>query len=153
MPMRFEKAPPELVALFDEVIAPAGAERRQMFGYPCAFVNGNMCTGLFADALFVRLGDDERAALLREPGARVFEPMPGRPMKEYAVIPPALLADRAALGRWIARAVAYARELPAKRAKRAAPTKRGAAPKRGAGAKGKTPAKRGAAGGGDGSGA
>jgi hypothetical protein len=116
--MRFVKSPPELVTLFDEVTAHTGAERRQMFGYPCAFVNGNLCTGLFADAVFVRLGDEERAALLRDPGARSFEPMPGRPMKEYAVLPPALLSDHAAVVGWIDRAVAYAGTLTAKRPKR-----------------------------------
>jgi TfoX/Sxy family transcriptional regulator of competence genes len=111
--MKFEKPPRELVALFDEVIAATGAERRQMFGYPCAFVNGNMCAGLFADALFVRLADAERAALLREPGARVFEPMPGRPMGEYVEVP-AKDMKGAALKRWVNSGLAYAETLPAK---------------------------------------
>jgi hypothetical protein len=40
------------------------AERRKMFGHPCAFVGGNMATGLFADSWMVRLPDTERTELL-----------------------------------------------------------------------------------------
>ena len=40
---KWKKSPPELVATFDAAIAgKPGVERRQMFGYPCAFLNGNM---------------------------------------------------------------------------------------------------------------
>ena len=112
--MRFEKPPPSLAALFEARIAGTGAERRSMFGQPCAFSGGNMCAGLFGDALFVRLGEADRAAQLALPGARPFEPMPGRPMREYVVVPPSMHADAAALDGWIARAVAYAGALPAK---------------------------------------
>ncbi len=112
--MKLEKPPASLVALFEARIEGTGAERRPMFGQPCAFAGGNMCAGLFGGSLFVRLGEAERAALLSLPGARPFEPMPGRPMREYVVVPPSMLADAAALDRWIARAVAYAGALPAK---------------------------------------
>jgi TfoX/Sxy family transcriptional regulator of competence genes len=128
--MRLEKPPPSLVALFEARIAGTGAERRSMFGQPCAFSGGNMCAGLFGDALFVRLGEAERGALLALPGARPFEPMPGRPMREYVVVPPSMRADAAALDGWIAKAVAYAGGLPAKGKKgKRKPTRK--APKRG----------------------
>ena len=35
------------------------AARKKMFGYPAAFVGGNMATGLFADRWVVRLPDAE----------------------------------------------------------------------------------------------
>ena len=60
-----------------------------MFGYPCAFVNGNMFAGLFQDRIFVRLSPDDRSGLDRTHGAIDFEPMPRRPMKAYAVVPDA----------------------------------------------------------------
>jgi hypothetical protein len=45
----FAKSPPELVARFGAVLdrlASPAVTRRPMFGYPCAWVNGNMATGL-----------------------------------------------------------------------------------------------------------
>jgi len=124
--MKFEKSPPSLVALFEARIAGTGAERRTMFGCPCAFAGGNMCAGLFGGSLFVRLGEADRAALLALRGAKPFEPMPGRTMREYVVVPASMHADGAALDRWIGRAVAHAGGLPSKARKKKArkPAKR-----------------------------
>ena len=118
--MKFEKPPPSLVSLFEARIAGTGAERRSMFGCPCAFAGGNMCAGLFGGSLFVRLGEADRAALLALQGARPFEPMPGRTMREYVVVPPSMHADPGALDGWIAKAVAYAGGLPARARKKPA---------------------------------
>jgi TfoX/Sxy family transcriptional regulator of competence genes len=116
---RGKKSPPELVALFDAVLAcEPRAERRQMFGYPAAFANGNMATGLHQDDWMVRLDELGRAALAKQ-GARPFEPMPGRPMREYVVLPAALHADRRALAQWVKRAFDYTSALPAKKATKA----------------------------------
>jgi TfoX/Sxy family transcriptional regulator of competence genes len=52
-----------------------------MFGYASAFVNGNMFAGTFQDAIIVRLGEDDRVALLKLKGAARFEPMQGRPIR------------------------------------------------------------------------
>ena len=99
MAARWKKAPPELVALFDAVLsAEPRAERRAMFGYPAAFVNGNMVTGLHQDDWMVRLAEPDRAELIAM-GGRTFEPMPGRPMREYVVLPQAVLRERRALDR------------------------------------------------------
>ena len=47
----FDKSPPELVERFAAVMDRyPDAERKKMFGYPAAFVGGNMATGLFADS-------------------------------------------------------------------------------------------------------
>jgi hypothetical protein len=46
-----------------------------------------MFAGTFQDAIIVRLGEDDRVALLKLKGAARFEPMQGRPMKEYVVVP------------------------------------------------------------------
>jgi hypothetical protein len=113
--MKFEKSPPELVALFDRV-APRDfpAQRRSMFSYPCVFVNGQMFAGLHGPRMVLRLGDVERAAFLSLKGATTFEPMPGRVMREYAVVPPSMLKDEKALAAWILRSQAYAASLPPK---------------------------------------
>lgn len=121
--MQWRKSPPELVALFDAVFPGPPAERRLMFGYPAGFVNGNMFMSLFQDDLALRLGDADLAALLALEGARPFEPMPGRPMRDYAVVPAAMHEDRALLASWVARALAHGAGLPAKAKKPAAPKK------------------------------
>jgi len=59
---------------------------RPMFGNLAAFVNGNMFAGLFGEDLFVRLPEAERAEVKRK-GGRDFEPMAGRAMTGYVVVP------------------------------------------------------------------
>ena len=58
----FDKSPVELVERFTAVVAarPA-ASVRKMFGYPAAFVNGNMTTGLHQANWFVRLSEADTA--------------------------------------------------------------------------------------------
>jgi hypothetical protein len=111
----FAKSPPELVERFAAVLGDrSDVERRQMFGYPCAFVGGNLVTGLHQAWWFVRLAPGATAELLEFDGAGPFEPMPGRPMTGYTLLPPALLADDVALHRWVDRAIAYGHTLPPK---------------------------------------
>jgi TfoX/Sxy family transcriptional regulator of competence genes len=94
-------------------------DRRQMFGYPCAFVQGNMFTGLHEHRLLVRLPEAQRAELLQQAGATPFEPMPGRVMREYVVVPEAFLSKPQMLRSWIGSAFEYAASLPPKRPKKA----------------------------------
>ena len=116
---RFAKAAPELVAAFDRALpAKRSVERRLMFGYPSAFLNGNMFAGVFADRIFVRLPPDQRAELLRLKGAGLFEPTPGRPMKDYMVVPTAMHGRPRELATWIDRASRHTAALPAKTKKR-----------------------------------
>ncbi|HEY6460111.1 MAG TPA: TfoX/Sxy family protein, partial [Polyangiaceae bacterium] len=83
--MKWTKSPEFLVQSFDHCLPMApGVERRSMFGYPCAFVNGHMFCGLHQDSLVVRLPEARREAMVAS-GARIFEPMPGKPMEEYVV--------------------------------------------------------------------
>jgi TfoX/Sxy family transcriptional regulator of competence genes len=90
--MDFRKSPQELVDTFEAVVPGPPAQQRKMFGYPAAFVNSNMFMGLFAESMLIRLPEELRDSLLELPGAKVFEPMPGRAMREYVVLPPALIA-------------------------------------------------------------
>jgi TfoX/Sxy family transcriptional regulator of competence genes len=114
----FAKSPPELVERFNAVTADVPwAERRQMFGYPCLFVGGNMVTGLHESNWFVRLGQTDQAGLLAHAGSGPFEVMPGRPMAGYLVLPPSIIADERAVRDWVERAVEFGRSLPPKAAK------------------------------------
>jgi TfoX/Sxy family transcriptional regulator of competence genes len=120
MPTKWRKSPPELVERFLAALPDdPRVERRQMFGYPCAFTGGNMFTGLHQENMIVRLGDGERAELCALPGSGVFSPMPGRVMREYALVPPSMLSDGRTLARWVRRAFDYAAGLPKKQAEKA----------------------------------
>jgi len=91
---------------------------RPMFGNLAAFVNGNMFSGLYGDDLFVRLSDEGRADLLNVKGASVFEPMKGRPMKEYICVPKEWLEKPALVKPWIFRSLEWSSALPKKKKKK-----------------------------------
>ena len=121
------KSPAELQRAFGEALDRfPDAERRQMFGYPAAFANGNMWTGLHTTNWVVRLPDEDRAQLLAIEGAAPFEPMPGRPMTGFATLPPSVLADDESLNGWLRRAWEHAVAMPPKerKAKAASTAKR-----------------------------
>ena len=111
----FSKSPPALVERFGAVLsAYPDAVRKPMFGFPAAFVGGNMATGLFRDRWVVRLPDNQIATALAA-GADPFEPMPGKPMKAFVAIPEADVDDDAAIRAWVERGLAHAASMPAKK--------------------------------------
>jgi hypothetical protein len=92
-----------------------------MFGQVAGFVRGQMTGGTFGDEVNMRLSEADRREFVERygaAGARVFEPMEGRPMKEFVVVPAAVRADAEALVGWMERSVAYTAGLPAKAKKR-----------------------------------
>ena len=113
--MHWERSPAELTERFAAITdRHPEIARRKMFGEIAGFVNGNLVTGLHAGRWFVRLTGDAKAEAMALPGARPFEPMPGRPMGDYVVLPAAILADDAALATWLKRAIAVGRTLKPK---------------------------------------
>ncbi len=83
-----------------------------------------MFAGLHEVGMVLRLPDERRAEFLRLRGAEQFEPIPGRVMREYVVVPKVLLNARAQLRPWVEKALAYASSLPAKQKKPAGGGKR-----------------------------
>lgn len=113
--MQWTKPSPELVEQFDRALSAYPlAERRQMFGMPAAFLNGNMFAGLHEERMVVRLTPDRLREAFETSGAAPFEPMPGRPMREYAVVPPSAVTDPAELDRWLGMSFEYAASLEPK---------------------------------------
>lgn len=86
---------------------------KPMFGQLSAFVNGNMFMGLYGSDVFVRLPDAERESLMKE-GGGPFEPMPGRPMREYVVLPSAWRDEPKRIRQWVDRSLTWAQGLPPK---------------------------------------
>jgi TfoX/Sxy family transcriptional regulator of competence genes len=114
--MDWKKTPPALAAAFERA-APKDPKvvRKSMFGYPARFLNGNMFAGTFQDKVVARLPETDRERAIAS-GVKRFEPMPGRPMKEYLVIPSSDVTTPAALASWIERAHRHAASLPPKAA-------------------------------------
>jgi hypothetical protein len=58
-----------------------------MFGMPCAKTGGKAFMGWYDDAVVFKLDPEPRERALRLPGAHLFEPMAGRAMREWVVVP------------------------------------------------------------------
>jgi TfoX/Sxy family transcriptional regulator of competence genes len=121
--MKWVKAPDELKLLLENAMKGTACEKRPMFGYPAYFINKNMFAGLFQDRLFFRLSEHHVAELRRShPPINNLEPMPGRPMKDYFVIPKELYAQPGDLSKIVLLSAKYTRTLAPKVKK---PRKRG----------------------------
>jgi TfoX/Sxy family transcriptional regulator of competence genes len=132
-PMTMPKPSEQAKAAFLKLVPPDPAvTTRPMFGNLSGFVNGNMFCGLFGEDLFVRVSDDDQARV-RKQGGRPFEPMPGRAMTGYVVVPEGWHKRPDATRDWIVTALVWTRAFPAKDKPRAA---KKAAPKKATAAKG-----------------
>jgi TfoX/Sxy family transcriptional regulator of competence genes len=107
--MAWRKSPPALLALFDRSLpATDGVERRTMFGCPAAFANGQMFALLHQESFVLRLSEADRRLMRERHGAKAFEPVPGRPKREYFMLPEAVIEDPTLLASWLNRSIAYA---------------------------------------------
>jgi len=107
---------------FDEAVAkrvrealagsPSIVEKR-MFGGIAFMVRGNMCCGVIADRLMLRVGAGGYEAALSRPHAGPMD-FTGRPMKGMVYVEPAGFASPGDLKAWIGKAMAFALSLPAK---------------------------------------
>jgi len=115
MPMKMPKTAPEPLELFRKLVeGDARLAVKKVFGHPTAFVNGNMSFGVFGSDLFFRLSDADQKLAVQIPGTRPFEPMPGRPMRGYLVLPSPVLKKVPEARRWVERSVRHALSLPPK---------------------------------------
>lgn len=113
--MSWPKASEEKEALLAELVQGMPCEKKHMFGAPVYFARHSMFAGVFAEDIFLRLGDEDRARFLKEQkGARAFQPVEGRQMREYVVVPHALLKNKVAMREWLARSFDYAMTLKKK---------------------------------------
>ncbi|MGA8303817.1 MAG: TfoX/Sxy family protein [Thermoplasmata archaeon] len=113
--MQLPKPKVDAVGLFEELTPEGrGVTSKKMFGQPAAFVNGNLFFGVFGDRIFLRLSEEDRAEAARTSGFVPFEPMPGRPMRAYLVVPEVILRDRARCRKWVARSMDFVSRMPPK---------------------------------------
>jgi TfoX/Sxy family transcriptional regulator of competence genes len=114
--MKVPRPDPATIQLFKSLVPDdPHVTTRPMFGNISAFVNGNMFFGLFGNDLFVRVSDEDRPELLKNKGASHLEPMKGRPMKDYIIMPSAWKQDTKTIRPWVLRALAWTSKLPPKK--------------------------------------
>jgi TfoX/Sxy family transcriptional regulator of competence genes len=119
IPMKWKKSPEKLVEFISERMSFEECEPRKMFGYQCYFKNNNMFTGLFEDKLFLRLGPDDREELAKKnKDVEGFQPLPGRIMKEYLIIPERIYSNKKAFDALVAKSMKFVSSLPLKQKKR-----------------------------------
>ncbi len=70
-----------------ETFVARGAKRSQMFGMPVLKKGDKVFAGTFGDAMTFKLDPDDHAKALKRAGVRPFEPMPGRAMKAWVLVP------------------------------------------------------------------
>jgi hypothetical protein len=90
-----------------------GLAEKKMFGGIAYLLRGNMACGVIGQELMVRVGTEQHAAALAQPGARVFD-FSGKPMAGWVTVAPTGYATEADLARWVGLAVDFAGSLPAK---------------------------------------
>jgi len=113
--MAWTKSPQALIELFDKAVpASANVSRRQMFGYPAAFANGNLFIGLHQNDFIMRLSEEDHTRFSARYGERIFDPMKGRRMREYVRLPEDLLTDARRRAPWIKRSLQYAEAIKPK---------------------------------------
>ena len=84
------KAGPKTVERFEELaetLVARGATRSQMFGMPVLKAGDKVFAGTFGDAMTFKLGPDDLVPARALTGVEPFEPMKGRPMKEWVLVP------------------------------------------------------------------
>ena len=118
MEHKWKKPSPELVKLLESSLLGITCDRKMMFGSPVFMISRNMFTGVHEDNIFLRLPEAGKKEILKEfPGAKPFEPLKGRIMKEYIVVPRELYEDKESFREWLKRSHAFALSLPPKKKK------------------------------------
>ncbi len=90
-----------------------------MFGYPSYFLNGNMFVGVLGDKIFLRLSESGMTQIMNDyKDVFAFEPIPGRTMKGYVVLPKVIYSDDKLFEEWLEKSVKFVSSLPPKHKKK-----------------------------------
>jgi len=119
MGSKWDKPSQDLIDLLDMILIPYIHTKRKMFGSPSYFLNNNMFAGVHEDIIFLRLSENDREELLNDDiDACHFDPLEGRPMKEYLVITEKIYRDVNQLEKWILKSINYVSSIPPKQPKK-----------------------------------
>ncbi len=117
--MAWKKPSEELSKFLDESISSFDVKKKKMFGCPVYFVNDNMVAGVFENDIFIRLSEEDRKKIISESDEVMpFEPVKGRVMKEYVVLPDSLYNDHEKFHELLRSSYDHVSSLPAKKIRR-----------------------------------
>jgi TfoX/Sxy family transcriptional regulator of competence genes len=117
--MAWKKPSEELSQFLDERMASFNVKKKKMFGCPVYFANDNMISGVFENDIFIRLSEQERKKISSESDEVMpFEPVKGRIMKEYVVLPDSLYNDPEKFYELLRSSYEYVSTLPSKQKKK-----------------------------------
>jgi len=108
-----------LIERIDGLLATAPVRRKNMFGTAAWFLESNdtMFAGAWGEAIMVRIGEERTTQLLESGDAEPFDPMGGKPMREYVLLNSERIAEDDDLLDWLDQASEFASLLPPKRKK------------------------------------
>lgn len=116
--MEWKKPSQELSKFLEERMSSFEVRKRQMFGCPVYFAKDNMFAGVFENDIFIRLSEKDRKNITSEyDEVAQFEPVKGRVMKEYVVLPESLYNDHEKFRELLDLSYNYVSSLPPKKIK------------------------------------
>jgi len=101
------------------LLALAPVHRKNMFGTTAWFLESNdlMFIGAWGEGIMVRIGEERTTSLIESGDAEPFDPMGGKPMREYVLLDGERIAEDDDLLDWLDQASEFAGTLPPKQKK------------------------------------
>jgi TfoX/Sxy family transcriptional regulator of competence genes len=106
-----------LIERIDGLLSVAPVRRKDMFGTSAWFLESNdqMFAGAWGEAIMVRVGEKLTSRLIESGEAEPFDPMGGKPMREYVLLDSEKIAEDSDLLEWLDQASDFASALPPKK--------------------------------------
>lgn len=116
---KWPKMDKDLEERIDGLVGAMPLRRKKMFGTSAWFLESNdlMLGGVWGDGVMVRVGESEAGTLVKGGDAEQFDPMGGRPMREYVFLDSEKIAEDNDLIEWFERAAGFTSTLPARKKK------------------------------------
>lgn len=120
MPSKMPETDEGLVERIDALLGSRPVRRKKMFGTSSWFLESNdqMFASAWGDGLVVRVGESETARMVAAGDASLFDPMGGRPTKEYVLLDADAIAEDAGLLAWLDRGASFTASLAPKAKKK-----------------------------------
>ena len=87
---------------------------KAMFGGVMIYTSGKPFASLSEPGLALKLSENDREALLQEPGAELLRHEGEAPSKQYVVVPPQIIEDDEQLSVWLERSILFVAHLPSR---------------------------------------
>ena len=105
-----------LIERVDGLLSMAPVRRKNMFGSAAWFLDSNdlMFAGAWGEGIMVRVGEKVTSYLIEIGEAEPFDPMGGKPMREYVLLNGERIAEDDILLGWLEQASEFTESLPPK---------------------------------------